>query len=306
MLIGLWIAANLAQAQPAFVTGVQDTYPSASPDGVRLVFQSNRSGRIALYTAAVDGSEVRVLIDSGDDPVSPSWSPQGDLIAFAATVDGQSEVFVVRADGSERRRLTDDPGDDAHPHWSPDGRLFFNSARATPDRSAEWSRQWHDIYSMDSDGGALRRHTTCESVCTFPQASPDGRWLAYRKVVDGSARNWDQSEGGRNSEIFVSAVDGSGAVNVSNSPAYDGWPAWSPDSRWIVFASNRDAPARVGRIWAVRPDGDGLRAIGTDDWSNVQPSFAPDGQSILTYRHIDLGPTEYGFIGRWTVPSGLD
>jgi TolB protein len=46
---------------------------------------------------------------------------------------------------------------------------------------------------------------------------------------------------GRNSEVFVANADGSGEVNVSKSPAFDGWPLWSPDGKLIVFSSNRQA-----------------------------------------------------------------
>ena len=51
---------------------------------------------------------------------------------------------------------------------------------------------------------------------------------------------------GSNSEVFVANADGSDARNLSNSPAFDGWPAWSPDDRQIAFkpdwAKGKSAP----------------------------------------------------------------
>jgi Tol biopolymer transport system component len=287
-----------AAAAAAPMTAVQDSYPALSPDGAAIVFQSTRSGRSALYLADADGRNIRLLIDSGDDPATPAWSPDGGAIAFAATVDGQSDIFVIAADGTGRRRLTDDPGDDSHPHWSADGRIFFNSPRATPDRTAEWSKQHHDVYSMTPDGSDLRRHTDCRSVCTFPSPSPDGRFLAFRKVIDGPGRQWDQSEARRNSEVFVKDLASGAERNLSRDPAFDGWPVWSPDSRWVAFASNRGGAPLVGQIYAVRPEGGPIVQITDDSWSNVQPSLSPDGKFVYTYRLMESAGGEFGFIAR--------
>jgi dipeptidyl aminopeptidase/acylaminoacyl peptidase len=43
-----------------------------------------------------------------------------------------------------------------------------------------------------------------------------------------------------NEEVYVMNPDGSGPVNLTNNPAIDLKPAWSPDGKRIAFASNRD------------------------------------------------------------------
>lgn len=298
------IAAALlaaASANPVAVTQVSDAYPAVSPDGKTLLFQSNRSGRWALYLADIDGSNVRLLLDSGNDPVVPSWSPDGAMIAYAANVGDQSEIFVMHADGSGSRRLTDDPGDDSHPHWSSDGRIFFNSARTTPDRSADWSDQWHEIFSMDADGGGVIQHTNCRTVCTFGSPSPDGRMIAYRKVTHEPGRNWSQAAIERNSEVFVANIDGSDERNISNDPAFDGWPVWTPDSKWVVFASGRDGVVNAGQIYAASPDGRAARSLTGGAWSNVQPAMAPDGRGLFTYRLFEGDGYEFGHVARYEI-----
>ena len=127
LLLATVLQTTAVSAGAQFVTHVQDSYPALSPDGRTLVFQSNQSGGPALYVSDADGGSARVLVDSGDNPVTPSWSPDGRQIAFAATVGGNSEIFVINADGSNRRRLTNDPADDSHPHFARSGRLFSNS-----------------------------------------------------------------------------------------------------------------------------------------------------------------------------------
>lgn len=309
ILLAATTADGASAADGVSITAVRDSYPSLSPDGRSLVFHSNRSGRQAIWIAAADGSEPRILFDdpaAGEDPGTPTWSADGKRIAFAmkpkgATDPNESEIYVMQADGSKPVRLTRTPGDDSHPRWSSDGRIFFNSARATPDLSADWSSQWIDIYSMAGDGSDVRRQTDCRSVCTYPAPSPDGRQIVHRKVVPTLGQSWDLSPGMRNSEIFVTAIDGGGSVNVSNSPAFDGWPIWAPGGKWLVFASNRDKKAYTGQIFAVRPDGSGLRALTRGEWSRVQPSFSPDGRQILVYESMENADFEIGHIARHPV-----
>lgn len=298
-----------AEAETA-VTAVRDSYPDLAPDGRSLLFHSNRSGRQAIWIANPDGSEPRVLFDDprlGTDPGTPRWSPDGASIVFAmrpagATVESESEVYVMAANGSRLRRLTRAPGDDSHPHWSADGkRIFFNSARATPDLKAEWGRQWIDIYSMAADGSDVAQHTDCKNVCTYPVPSPDGRSVAHRRATATLGLTWELDPAMRNSEVFVTALDGSGSINVSSSPAYDGWPMWSPDGRWLVFATNRDRTAYTGQVYAVRPDGSGLRALTSGSLSRTQPSFSADGRSLFVYESAEGADFEFGHVARIDV-----
>ena len=310
MLMALTLfAASIGQAEPASVTAVRDSYPNVSADGRRLVFHSNRIGRQALWIANVDGSDARILFDdatAGTDPGTPVWSPDGRRIAFAmrpsGAADPESDVYLIDSDGTNLRRLTDAPGDDSHPRWTADGRrIFFNSARATPDLTAPWSRQWIDIYSIGADGSDVRRHTECRSICTYPMPSPDGRHVAHRRVVESLGQNWDLSPTTRNSEVFVTPLDGGEPVNVSQSPAYDGWPTWSPDGRWVVFASNRDRIAFTGQIYAVSPSGQGLRRLTAGPLSRAQPSFHPAGDRIFVYESFETDAYEFGHIASFPV-----
>jgi len=305
MMLAAAIMALPLAGEPPPLTRVEDAYPSLSPDGKRLLFQSTRSGRWALYTADPDGASVRLFVDTADDPVVAAWSPSGQQIAYAATTEGQSEIFVINADGSARKRLTQDPGDDSHPHWSADGsRIFFNSARTTPDRNADWARQWHEVFSMKPDGSDLKQHTRCRTVCTYPVPSPDGRRIAYRKIIDAPGLDWALKSVARNSEVFVADMDGAKELNLTGHAAYDGYPMWSPDGRWIIFSSARTGRPNGGQLFLVRPDGSSLRQVTEGAAAYVQPSFTPDGRNVYasrvyepldwswTYSHLVLVPLE--------------
>jgi TolB protein len=297
-------AAVSVAADYAPLHAVVDAYPALSPDGRTLLFQSNRSGRWAIHVSDPDGRNVRVLVDSGDDPSTPVWSPDGASIAFSAGKDGETDVFTIRSDGTGRRRLASSPGDDSHPHWSADGeRIYFNSARVTPDLKADWARQWHNVFSMRRDGSDLRQHTRCQTVCTYPVPSPDGRRIAYRKIVDTPGFDWALRSIARNSEVFVADVDGSNEHNLTNHAAYDGWPMWSPDGEWIAFASNRGGQPNMSHLYVVRPDGKDVRQVTRGSGAFKQHSWAADGRSVLAARtwEADDWSWEYGHIVRIPV-----
>jgi Tol biopolymer transport system component len=80
-----------------------------------------------------------------------------------------------------------------------------------------------------------------------------------------------------NSEIYVMEADGSGQVNLTNHPAGDFSPSWSPDGRQIAFWSDRDGGPIV---YTMTADGTGLRriAVGQD------PAWSPDGSTIALIR----------------------
>src|ERR1700742_4575933 len=219
------------------LTNVIDSYPQLSKDGKMLVFQSNRSGAMQIYTSKADGSELRQITHLNFAAGTPCWSPDMKRIVFAAEPSGHSEIFIMNADGSNVVQLTHIGGDDSHPHWSADGsRIMFNSSRTTPGPAADWSKQWHELFSMKPDGSDVQQHTRFRTVCTFGSFSPDMKRITYRKVIDGPAFQWDLSGIGRNSEIFVADADGSNEVNVSKNAAFDGWPVWSPDGKMIAFS----------------------------------------------------------------------
>ena len=296
----LWLVTALPASSQAplatkRLTNVIDSYPQLSKDGKLLLFQSNRSGKMQIYLSNADGTDIRQLTHLDFVAQVPCWSPDMKHIVFAGEPGGHSEIFVMNADGSGVAQLTHTGGDDSHPHWSADGsRIMFNSSRTTPDSAADWSKQWHELFSMKPDGSDVRQHTHFHTVCTFGSFSPDMRQIVYRKVVDGPAFQWDLSTIGRNSEVFVANADGSNEVNVSKNAAFDGWPVWSPDGKQIAFSSNRAGPANTGQIFVVKPDSSGLRQLTSGPGGFAQPSWSSDGRRIVAYQNWETAEYEYG------------
>ena len=283
------VTGALGQDQPTFkrLTGVVDGYPSLSPDGKKLLFDSDRSGNSELYIMDPDGTNLKRLTNSPEHDNSPKWSPDGRQIVFARDLQENSEIFIINADGSNEKRLTQTPGDDSHPNFSPDGkRIIFNSARTTPDLKIEWRFQFHEIFIMNVDGSDIRQITTFKIVSTYPSISPDGTKICFRRVTNDAGFNYDLSTGKRNSEVFVMNIDGSNAVNVSNNPAFDGWPTWTPDGK-VIFSSNRGGIPYSAQLYRVNADGSDLKLISDPKYSLIQATVGKDGKTIFCQHSLE-------------------
>jgi TolB protein len=91
-----------------------------------------------------------------------------------------------------------------------------------------------------------------------------------------------------NSEVFVANGDGSDPRNLSNHPAFDGWPAWSPDGKRIAFGSNRNANYQ---IFIMNADGTEPRLLANTEGRATEPRWSPDGRTVYftVCKKVDFG-----------------
>src|SRR5438552_14871525 len=95
---------------PKRLTNITDSYPMLSPDGSKIVFESNRSGSAEIYVINTGGKGLVQLTSNKASNHSPIWSPDGTKILFASEGDHQWDVYLMNADGSEQKRLTNQAG----------------------------------------------------------------------------------------------------------------------------------------------------------------------------------------------------
>jgi Tol biopolymer transport system component len=185
-------------------------FPSWSPDGKRIAFDSSGAGS-NIFTINPDGSGLEQLThETAGRNIRPHWSPDGQKIAFARGPNGREEIWVMNTDGSEPRQLTLNNAGDNAPSWSPDGRLIlFQSNRDGND----------EIYVMNEDGSDqtnLSRNVRGRDLDA--DWSPDGRTIAFQRDIEPVEAQILQ--------VFVMNADGTQVRPLTALPSENGHPGW--------------------------------------------------------------------------------
>ena len=134
-----------------------DVSASFSPDGKKIVFNSDRSGRRHLYVSDVGGKNVKRISREGGSYYTPVWSPRGDMIAFTKQEGGQFYIGVMEKDGKNERMIAKSFHVEG-PTWAPNGRflMYFKEERTAEDGSGGDS----SLYSIDLTGFNERKVIT--------------------------------------------------------------------------------------------------------------------------------------------------
>jgi CubicO group peptidase (beta-lactamase class C family) len=231
---------------------------SWSQDG-RLAIQLDRLDlNSEIYTISPAGTDLeRLTFDLAFDGL-PSFSPDGTHVAFTRGAPSTSDLYLVSSDGSGETRLTDLDGNENSPTWSADGtRIAFVWGHDEVNGFGETGALW----AIDPDGS--NRALLLDARVGYPAWSPDGTRIALElrdddhiAVLDlttgaladlgpGFVPKWSSDssrlavirETGDAIDIYVMQADGTGVVQLTDDPAFDTFPIWSPDGSSILFLS---------------------------------------------------------------------
>jgi len=236
-----------------------------SPDGKRLVFQSEREAGnpfYQIYTLDLSTGDTKRVSPGIGKTTCSFFRPGTDEIEFASTHADpkskqlQDEELAFRASGKERRYS-----------WDYDPEM--------------------DIYSYSEKTGTTKRLTTARGYDAEGSYSPDGQWIAFTSMRDAYNRPLNDKEKkaleenpSNFAEIYIMKADGSGQKRLTNVWGYDGGPFFTPDGKRIIWR-RFDESGLIANVWTMNLDGTDQRQItdfGSMSWA---PYMHPSGQYII-------------------------
>jgi eukaryotic-like serine/threonine-protein kinase len=259
-----------------------------NPAGLGLGFEASRDGRVAvLRRSGADQTRLTWFARTGEitgtlgepaEYLQPRISPDGSRVAFTRPDDrtGNRDVWVMEIARAVASRLTTHVANDWFPVWSPNGRQL--------------------LFGSDRDGGTAMRAILKQALDATSEETPlsadedpmdwsrDGKWVVYKSddVVVAPA-------GGKEKSFPFLAT-----------PFREGAARFSPDAKWIAYASNESGRFEV----YVRPFAGG--PAGSEGKLQISnrggdfPVWRADGQelfymaadyTIYSVKTTDLGRT---------------
>ena len=182
-------------------------------------------------------------------------------IAFKGESGGNGEIYIADFDGHNAQAVTDDHTIVAAPCWVP-GRmaLYYTS----------YKMNHPDIFYQNLSTGERKVFARYGGSNISPASSPDGSKVAMILSKDG----W--------TDLYVSRSDGSDLLRLTKSPQDESSPCWSPDGRWICYASKDGERRALSKISAT--GGTPQRISTPMAGSPTEPDWSPDGKWIAFTR----------------------
>ncbi len=262
--------------RPLTDTTGEESNPAVSPDGRQIAFASGADD-FDLVEIDVDGGRRQPLLTTSRSESSPAWSPSGDQYAYVTNANKDWELWLRgKQEGSARPLAKRDSGLTwdflRYPRFSPDGRRIAYDVVGPK-----------HVVAISSVAGGRPVVLDPESSDHHGASwSPDGNWIAYRRLYAGK---W---------ELVKVPLGGGKPISLGETSEGGSPTDWSPNGEWICHPLG----GRGGVLQLVSSDGRVHRTMKTPA---VAYGFSRDGAWLYAVRRNPLRRWELAAIG---VPGG--
>jgi Tol biopolymer transport system component len=205
------------------------------------------------------GAPERKTLGSGPES-DPSISMDGTTLVY--TTADEDYNIVVRDIGTGVERPFGTRRAEQMPRFARGGSAVIFFSNRVEGRDELWEQRLDDG-SAAGDARRITRHDAGDVV--HPAVSPDGRWVAYYRVLEGQR------------DIWAVSADGVAPAQITTDPGADIQPGWSRDGSRLAFTSDRGG---LFHIWVApvvngRPAGP-ARQITRGPAREMAPEWSPD------------------------------
>jgi TolB protein len=211
------------------------------------------------------------------------------------------DIFQADLNGKIVKQLTKEPGYDAEATISPDGKTMLFTSTRDGDL---------DLYLMDLKTEKVTRITTALGYDGGAWFSPDGKkiiWRASRPQTEAEIKEYKELLAQNlvaptNMEVWIANADGSNPKKVTAFGQANWAPAYMPDSKRIIFASNHEYKRGFPfNMYTINEDGSNLTKVSRDKGFDAFPMFSPNGKKIIFCSNRNNGGTRDTniFIADW-------
>ena len=204
----LWLI-NFSQGSATLLSGSRglNTAPAFHPSGQKLALTMSKDGNQSIYIMDLGTKASSRIVNSAGIDTSASFSPDGSRMVFCSDRGGSPQLYIKDLSTGKETRITFQGKKNTEPRFSPKGDLI---AFTYVDGGA-----FH-VATMRPDGSDLRVLGGTDFEDFSPAFSPDGRLIVFA-AGDGN--------------LYISDLNGSKPVRVTNSGGKFSQPAWSPALR---------------------------------------------------------------------------
>ncbi len=191
-----------------------------------------------------------------------AFASDRDIEPMTGLVPGRAvkELYITDYDGANPRRVTVGRSLNITPAWCAKGRAIAYTS---------YQRGYQDILVSFIYQGTLTSPASTENNFHnwLPACSRDGTRIAFTSNRDG------------NPELYTMNSDGTDVRRITNHPAIDTSPTWSPTGNQIAFVSDRTG---APQIYVIGVDGTGLRRLTYESYCD-RPTWSPEQYNEIAY-----------------------